>query len=89
MAETTTVTVRLDKQVAEKLEHLARSTKRSRSFHAAEAISEYVKLNDWQIAGIKQGLQELDAGRGVPDEKVGEWLDSLGTSHELPPPLSD
>jgi len=89
MGGTTTVTVRLDKRVAEKLERLARMTKRTRSFHAAEAISEYVELNEWQIAGIKQGLAELDAGQGIPDEKVGEWLDSLSTDDEVPPPASD
>ena len=35
---------------------------------------------------IRAGLAELDAGQGIPHERVAEWLDSWGTENELPPP---
>jgi len=56
-----TVTLRLDDVVKEKLEKLAASTHRSRSFLAAEAIKAYVESNEWQIAEIQQAMQEADA----------------------------
>jgi predicted transcriptional regulator len=45
MSETTTMTVRLSQELKDKLERLAESTKRSKSYLAAEAIAEYVDLN--------------------------------------------
>ena len=56
MSDSAMVRVRLPKSVKNKLERLARSTKRSRSALAAEAIAGYVEVNEWQIAGIKQAL---------------------------------
>jgi predicted transcriptional regulator len=49
---------------------------------------EYPAVNEWQIAGINKALKDLDAGKGVPHEKVSAWVDSLGTDHELPVPQS-
>jgi RHH-type transcriptional regulator, rel operon repressor / antitoxin RelB len=57
-----TVTLRLDDEVKSKLEKLAESTHRSRSFLAAEAIKAYVESNDWQVAEIHQAIKEADAG---------------------------
>ena len=62
MADTTTMTVRLSQSVHGQLEQLARSTGRSRSFLAAEAIATYVELNRWQVAGIEAAIAEADAG---------------------------
>jgi len=52
-----TFTVRVDSSVKKRLERLAKSTGRSRSFLAAEAIGEYVDVNEWQVAGIKQAMR--------------------------------
>jgi predicted transcriptional regulator len=43
----TTVIVRIDPMIKKRLEKLAKSTSRSRSFLAAEAINEYLELNEW------------------------------------------
>ena len=45
----TTMTIRLDDEVKERLDHLADATHRSKSFLAAEAIRAYVETNEWQI----------------------------------------
>ena len=47
----TTVSVRIDPAIKKRLEKLAKSTGRSRSFLAAEAINEYLDLNEWQVTG--------------------------------------
>lgn len=71
----TTVTLRLDDVVKDKLEKLAESTHRSRSFLAAEAIKAYVDSNEWQISEIHKGLQEADAGNFATEAEVKAVFD--------------
>jgi predicted transcriptional regulator len=78
----TTFTVRVDTAVKKRLDRLAKSTGRSRSFLAAEAISEYLAVNEWQVAGIKRAIASLDRAKGVPHEKVKDWVASWGSSRE-------
>lgn len=70
MSATTTMTIRLTPDVKKKLEKLARSTGRSKSFLAAEAIQSYLDIEAWQIKEIKKGLQEADAGDFATDAEV-------------------
>jgi len=87
MAKSTTMTVRLKPQVSEKLESLARDMKRSKAYLGSEAIEAFVDLNAWQIAHIKEALEEDESGApGVSHEEVVAWMESLHTDHELPPP---
>ena len=67
-------------------ERLAKSTGRSRSFLAAEAISEYLDTNEWQVSGIKQAMASLDRGEGVPHASVKDWVMSWGSATEKPAP---
>jgi len=82
----TTFTVRVDPAVKKRLERLAKSTGRSRSFLAAEAISEYLDINEWQVAGIKRAVASLDRGEGVAHELVKDWVASWGSKNERPIP---
>ncbi|OGV76126.1 MAG: CopG family transcriptional regulator [Methylotenera sp. RIFCSPLOWO2_02_FULL_45_14] len=70
-----TVTLRLDDVVKDKLEKLAASTHRSRSFLAAEAIKAYVDSNEWQISEIHKGLQEADAGYFATEAEIKAVFD--------------
>lgn len=83
-----TFTVRVDSGVKKRLEKLAKSTGRSRSFLAAEAISEYVDVNEWQVAGIKQAMASMDRGEGIPHEDVKLWVRSWGSGRERRMPKS-
>ena len=56
----TTMTIRLEEDTKARLDALAESTNRSRSFLAAEAIREYIALNEWQIGEIQTALGEAD-----------------------------
>jgi RHH-type transcriptional regulator, rel operon repressor / antitoxin RelB len=83
----TTFTVRVDAAAKKRLEKLAKSTGRSRSFLAAEAINDYLDVNEWQIAGIKQAISSLDRGEGVEHARVREWVESWGRGrNERPAP---
>ena len=81
------MTVRLTPEVREKLEVLARETKRSKAYLASEAIASYVDRNAWQIDEIKRGLEEARSGTpGIPHEEVEKWVRSWATDRELPRP---
>jgi predicted transcriptional regulator len=70
MPENAVVTLRLAPELRKRLDQLAKTQRRSRSFVAAEAIREYVAVNEWQIEEIKKGLQEADRGEFASDEQV-------------------
>ena len=82
----TTVSIRIDPVSKKRLEKLAKSTGRSRSFLAAEAINEYLDLNEWQVVGIQKAVASLDLGQGVPHERIKEWVSSWGSKKERPVP---
>jgi len=88
MTDSTTITVRLNKAVKKRLEAAAARVRRSKSFLAAEAIEEYLAVQDWQVEAINQGIAEADRGETVSHQKVKAWAESLGTRKELPRPKS-
>jgi toxin ParE1/3/4 len=56
------------------LERLAKNTGRSRSFLAAEAIAEYLAINEWQVAGIKRAMASLDRGERIAQARWNNGL---------------
>jgi len=63
-----TVTVRLSVELKQKLEALAISTQRSKSWLAAEAIAAYVDQQTWQIQQIQEAVT-------LADSHQAEWVD--------------
>jgi RHH-type rel operon transcriptional repressor/antitoxin RelB len=47
---------------------------------------EYLDVNEWQVAGIKQAIASLDRGEGIAHEQVREWVMSWGDGKERPIP---
>ena len=86
MTPSTTLTIRVDRSVKNRLEKLAKSTGRTQSFLAAEALRDYLDVNEWQVAGIRRAIASLDAGLGVPHSEVEEWVKSWGSGDERPVP---
>jgi RHH-type rel operon transcriptional repressor/antitoxin RelB len=82
----TTFTVRVEPGVKKRLEKLAKSTGRTRSFLAAEALNEYLDANEWQVAGVKRAIVSLDRGEGVSHKDVKDWVNSWDRKHEQPVP---
>jgi RHH-type rel operon transcriptional repressor/antitoxin RelB len=81
-----TFTVRVDTNIKKRLEKLAKSTGRTRSFLTVEAISEYLDANEWQIAGIKDAIASIKQEGMIAHEDMEAWVNSWGTESELPPP---
>ena len=86
MGDSTTITIRVDRSVKERLEAVARQTKRSKSYLAGEAIEEFLAVHEWQVDGIEKALRSLDAGKGVSHDDVSSWIRSWDTDNEIPKP---
>jgi predicted transcriptional regulator len=69
--------LRLDAKLKNKLDRLSKSMNRSRSFVAAQAIQEFVSVNEWQINEIKKGLAEADAGDFASEEEMQQTIRRL------------
>ena len=68
MAASTTMTIRLDPRLKEKLGKLAHETHRSRSFLAAEAVEGYVNRELAIIDGIERGLADVATKQTIGHE---------------------
>jgi len=67
----------LDAKLKSQLDRLSKSMNRSRSFVAAQAIQEYVSVNEWQINEIKKGIAEADAGDFVSEKEMQQTIRRL------------
>jgi RHH-type rel operon transcriptional repressor/antitoxin RelB len=63
MSDSTLISVRVSRELAKRLERLADALDRSKSWVAAQAIEEFVTLEEWQVKAIHEGLRDADAGR--------------------------
>ncbi len=70
MPESSVLTVRVSHEVKKGLEALAHSTKRSKSFLAAQAINSYVEQEAWQIIEIEKAVEEANAGDFAAEAEV-------------------
>ena len=66
----TTITVRVSSELRDRLEAIARETRRSKSFLANEAIERYVQTESEIIEGIRRGMEDARAGRVVPHDEA-------------------
>ena len=74
----TTVTVRLEPDLKQRLDRLAEATQRSKSFLAAQAIRDFVDLNEWQVQEIRVAIAEADRGDFASEAEVKEVLGKWG-----------
>ena len=81
-----TLTVQLSEVDKERLEALAEATGRSESLLAAEAVTEYLALQEWQVSAIEAGIVSLDCEGGIAHAAVRNWIESWDTDEELDPP---
>jgi predicted transcriptional regulator len=65
-----TITIRTDPEIAEKITALAKAMDRSRNWVIEEALKQYIETQTWQIEGIKEGIASLDRGEGIPHDQV-------------------
>ena len=83
--------IRLQAELEEPLEALAKKLERSKNYIINQAVKDYIAARElaeqrWQET--LPALESVAAGRTIPAEKVFEWLHSLGTENEVPKPES-
>jgi predicted transcriptional regulator len=83
---TETLSIRIDAEIRKRLDLLAKQSKRSKSFLAAEAITAYLESESWQLGEIEAAMKQADAGLGIPHQEVSAWLRSWGTKNEQKAP---
>jgi predicted transcriptional regulator len=83
---TETLSIRIDSTTKRRLDVLAKRTRRSKSFLAAEAITGYVEAEEWQLGEIQAGIAELDSGEAVSHDRVSRWMGSWGRPGETKAP---
>ena len=73
-----TTSVRLDEELANKLEALAVSMDRPKAWLIEQAIKSYVEEQSWQVQAIREAMEAYHSGKAalVPHEQVMEQLDA-------------
>ncbi|MCK4944357.1 MAG: CopG family ribbon-helix-helix protein [Candidatus Aminicenantes bacterium] len=72
------ITIRVDPKTKEKLEEMARAMDRTKSYIAAEAIRDYIQLNEWQIQAIQEGINQADKGEMIYHDKIRKKWEKKG-----------
>jgi predicted transcriptional regulator len=69
--------VRLDDDLAARLDQLAASLDRPRAWLIEQAITRYVEEESWQVAAVEEAFAEYQAGRArlSPHEEVMNQMD--------------
>jgi predicted transcriptional regulator len=78
MTESKVLTLRLEPKLTKQLDKLAEATQRSRSFLIAEAVREYLALNEWQVQETRKALVEADHGEFASEKEVQQALKKWG-----------
>lgn len=69
-----TVTVKLPEPVKIRLDRLAKNTHRSRSALISAAVEEMLSVEEWQLQGIMDAIQEAETGHLIAHEEIKlEW----------------
>ncbi len=64
--------LRLPKEMKDRLQELADATGRTKAYLAQDAIERYLELESWQIQAIQEGIKAIDVGNIIPLENIKE-----------------
>ena len=78
MQKAAAINLRIEPRIKIRLEKLAKVTNRSKSFIVSNALESYLDVNEWQVNGILEALQEADS-------PTSEWVshDELKAKWEI------
>lgn len=82
-------TIRLQPEVETGLEAMADKLHRSKNWLVNQAIREFVARQELEQSRWSETLTAMESvaqGKVVPGQAVHAWLESWGSSDELPPP---
>jgi predicted transcriptional regulator len=73
----TVLSVRTTQATRERLQQLAKTTRRTSSSLANEALEQYVAHQDWMAREIERGVQSANKGKLVSDSTITAWIETL------------
>jgi len=80
MTKQAPLSVRISADLSTRVSALAEAMDRPKSWIIERAIEDYVSLQAWQVAEIRRGLQEADAGDFATDDEVAavfrKWMNA-------------
>lgn len=83
MTDAPVLSLRVKPALKRKLDKIAASLDRPRSWVVTQALESYVEQQAWQIEEIKRGLAEADAGDFASDEEVEKTFEKWrGKKHQ-------
>lgn len=83
--------VRLQPEIENPLEDLAKKLDRSKNYLINQAIKEFLErmvLDEQRWSETVEAIDSVKSGKTVDSKAVNEWLDSWGAENELEPPKS-
>jgi predicted transcriptional regulator len=76
------VSFKTTRKLKDRVDAIAKVTRRSISFIIEESLIEYLDRNEWEIEEILEGLEDIKAGRVTPiEEVIAEWEGKLESCH--------
>ena len=81
--------VRLQPEIENPLEQLAKKLDRSKNYLINQAIREFIErssLDEKRWNETLDAIASVESGHLIAEQSVNDWLDSWGTENELTPP---
>lgn len=85
-ASTKVLTTHVPLPLADKVDQMASTLKRSRSWIMAQALSAWIAQEETRDRLTQEALANVDAGLLIDHLAVQAWADSLGTENAQPLP---
>ena len=73
-----TTTVPIEDDMPERINSLAETLSRPRSWVIKQAIARFVEYEEWFVQAVKDGLQEVEQGKIATDKEVTEAFGKWG-----------
>jgi predicted transcriptional regulator len=86
VSDSVVISIRVPVDLAEKVDRLAKDLERPRNYVAVKALEEYVASELEWVSAVKNGIEQADAGLGIPHEKVRPWLQALARGKRIAKP---
>ena len=77
MLKTQMLTSRITPETNNRLQRLAKTTQRSKSYITEQALEQYLDLNEWQICGINAAIRDADKNDAIfvdHDQVKQQWI---------------
>jgi predicted transcriptional regulator len=88
-AKSDTFSVRLTEDLRQRVDELARLSRRSRSFIVQEAVAAYIRDHSAYLRDLNEAVASAETGAGHSEDQIFSWMRSWGTAGEQPSPEPD